>query len=170
MHRDMLTQQLEVGCMGIVQFLWCTCIISERAQPPLGLFFLLLFCFCLFFWGEHSHFSCTYIYRGAFLKRTPLGPKEYPHQKCIFFGEKIVRGKALLHIQLGTLQMCPYWRWRGVLYEGFHYIDTHIQYWRVVLDDKHTLILSIQYRRGVLYDRYAYVLIYSLYMQERCPL
>ena len=33
----MLTQQVEVhGCvMGTVQFLWCTCIISERVQPPL---------------------------------------------------------------------------------------------------------------------------------------
>ena len=34
--RDMLTQQVEVGCVGIVQFLWRTCVNSERAQPPLG--------------------------------------------------------------------------------------------------------------------------------------
>ena len=31
----MLTQQVEVGCVGVVQILWCTCVISERAQPPL---------------------------------------------------------------------------------------------------------------------------------------
>ena len=24
-----------VGCVGVVQFLWHTCVISERAQPPL---------------------------------------------------------------------------------------------------------------------------------------
>ena len=33
---DMLTQRVEVGCVGIVHFLWCTCVISEHAQPPLG--------------------------------------------------------------------------------------------------------------------------------------
>ena len=32
---DMLTQRVEVGCVGGVQFLWRTCLISERAQPPL---------------------------------------------------------------------------------------------------------------------------------------
>ena len=33
----MLTQQVESGLRGCVQFLWWTYIISERAQPPLAL-------------------------------------------------------------------------------------------------------------------------------------
>ena len=32
---DMLTQRVEVGCMGVVQFLWRTCVFNDRAQPPL---------------------------------------------------------------------------------------------------------------------------------------
>ena len=32
---DMLTQQVEVGCVGVVHFLWRTCVISDRVQPPL---------------------------------------------------------------------------------------------------------------------------------------
>ena len=33
---DILTQRVEVGCVGVVQFLWRTCvIISDCAQPPL---------------------------------------------------------------------------------------------------------------------------------------
>ena len=31
----MLTQQVEVGCAGVVHFLWCTCVISECAQSLL---------------------------------------------------------------------------------------------------------------------------------------
>ena len=33
----MLTQRVEVGCVGVVQFLLCTFVISEHVQPPLAL-------------------------------------------------------------------------------------------------------------------------------------
>ena len=33
----MLTQWVKVGCVGVVQFLWCMCVVSEHAQPPLQL-------------------------------------------------------------------------------------------------------------------------------------
>ena len=32
----MLTQWVEVGYVGVVQFLRRTCVFNERAQPPLG--------------------------------------------------------------------------------------------------------------------------------------
>ena len=38
--RDMLTHRVEVGCVGVVQFLWHTCVISGHAQPPLILDFV----------------------------------------------------------------------------------------------------------------------------------
>ena len=32
---DMLTQQVEVGgCVGIVEFLWCTCTIKVYSRSP----------------------------------------------------------------------------------------------------------------------------------------
>ena len=33
--RDLLMQRVEVGFVGVVQFLWHVYVISERVQPPL---------------------------------------------------------------------------------------------------------------------------------------
>ena len=72
----MLTQRVEMGCVGIVQFLrkWHTCVISDRVQPPLSYmyedaneaplltsFIIMMYMFMPFFYRAQVYHSVTLV-------------------------------------------------------------------------------------------------------------